>query len=159
MSKVPMTKKGRDQLQEELGHLKTVERQRIIQAIAEARAHGDLKENAEYHAANEQQSFIEGRIADVESKLSNAMVIEVQKLPQNGRVVFGVTVSLVNCKTDEESVYQLVGDDEANFKEGKISINSPFARAIIGKQEGDVVEVRAPGGNTEYEIGSVKYLD
>jgi transcription elongation factor GreA len=159
MNKVPMTKKGRDRLQEELAHLKTVERQKIIQAIAEARAHGDLKENAEYHAAKEQQSFIEGRIAEVEGKLSNAMVIEVQKLPQNGKVVFGVTVTLINCKTEAESVYQLVGDDEADFKEGKISINSPLARAIIGKEEGDVVEVRAPGGNTDYEIGAVRYLD
>lgn len=158
-SKVPMTKKGRDRLQDELARLKTVDRQKVIQAIAEARAHGDLKENAEYHAAKEQQSFIEGRISEVESKLSHAMVIEVQKLPQNGRVVFGVTVALVNCKTDAKSVYQLVGDDEADFKEGKISINSPLARAIVGKQEGDVVEVRAPGGNTEYEIESVQYLD
>ncbi len=157
MANVPMTRKGFELLQQELVRLKQGDRPRIIAAIAEARAHGDLRENAEYHAAKEQQSFAEGRILEIESKLSHAEVIDVQKLPQTGRVVFGVTVTLINCQTDEQVVYQIVGDDEADFKQGKVSINAPLARALIGKQRHDVVEVRAPGGVTEYEIEAVEY--
>ena len=159
MTKIPMTRKGFDQLHVELGFLKGSQRPQVIAAIAEARAHGDLRENAEYHAAKEQQGFIEGRISEIESKLSHSMVIEVSKLPKTGTVVFGVTVSLINSDTEEKVTYQIVGDDEADFKLAKISVNSPLARAIIGKKEGDVVEVQAPGGRMEYEIEKVAYLE
>ncbi len=158
MNKVPMTLSGKEQLEAELQQLKGHERHRIIAAIAEARAHGDLKENAEYHAAKEQQGFVEGRISEIESKLSYAHVINVKNLPKTGRIVFGVTVTLINTTTDDETVWQLVGDDEADFKQGKISINSPLARALIGKEAGNVVQVNAPGGMTEYEIYEVLYL-
>ncbi len=129
----------------------------MIAAIAEAREHGDLKENAEYHAAREQQGFIEGRIQEIESKLSNAQVIDVAKLPKTGKVIFGVTVGLINLGNDEEVSYQIVGEDEADIKSGKISVTSPIARALIGKEEGDVVVVSTPGGEVEYEIGSVEH--
>lgn len=158
MNKIPMTITGAKQLNEELLFLKTQERPRIISAIAEARAHGDLKENAEYHAAKEQQSFIEGRIAEIESKLSNSQIIDVTKLSVDGKVVFGATVHLLNTATDQEVVYQIVGDDEADIKIAKISINSPIARALIGKMEGDCVSVQTPSGLIEYEISSVEYL-
>ena len=156
--KFPMTVQGEQKLREELDHLKKVERPRIVQAIAEAREHGDLKENAEYHAAREQQSFCEGRIQEVEGKLSNAQVIDVTTLPKNGKVVFGVTVSLLNVDTEKHVIYQIVGEDEADIKANKISRGSPIARALIGKEEGDVVEVMAPGGAKSYEIVKVKYL-
>lgn len=158
MSKVPMTAKGAQQLREELQELKSVARPRVIQAIAEARAHGDLKENAEYAAAKEQQSFIEGRISEIEGQLSNAQIIDVATVNANGRIVFGTTVDLVNVKTSEEVTYQIVGDLEADIKQGKISISSPIARALIGKEEGDIAVVRAPGGEIEYEIMAVKYI-
>lgn len=159
MTKYPMTLEGADRLREELHRLKTVDRPRVIAAIAEARAHGDLKENAEYHAAREQQGFIEGRLAEVEAKLSHAQIIDIAKIPRTGAVVFGVTVVLINLETDKKVTYQIVGDDEADFKVGKISVNSPIARALIGKMKNDVVEVNAPGGNIEYEINDVQYSD
>jgi transcription elongation factor GreA len=158
MNKVPMTVVGEQRLREELDTLRSVERPRVIAAIAEAREHGDLKENAEYHAAREQQGFIEGRIQEIEGKLSNAQVIDVAKLPQTGKVIFGVTVELLNMQTDEEVTYRIVGEDEADIKLGQISVTSPIARALIGKEEGDVVQVRTPGGNVEYEIESVEHL-
>ena len=158
MQKFPMTLNGSNQLREELNRLKSVERPRVIEAIAEARAHGDLKENAEYHAAKEQQGFLEGRISEIEGKLANAQIIDVSKLPKNGRVVFGTTVLLLNLATDEEVTYKIVGDDEADIKQLMISVNSPIARAIIGKSEGDVVMVQTPTGEIEYEISEVKYL-
>ncbi len=157
MSKTPLTVRGAEQLRGELERLKTQERPRIIQAIAEAREHGDLKENAEYHAAREQQSFIEGRIQELEAKLSNAQVIDVSTLPQEGRVVFGVTVMLADEDTGEEKSYQIVGEDEADIKQSLISVQSPIARALIGKEEGEVVEVQTPGGNHAYEILEVRY--
>lgn len=153
-----MTEKGAQKLREELVRLKQVERPRIIEAIAEARGHGDLKENAEYHAAKEQQSFLEGRINEIEGKLSQAQIIDVSRLAQNGRVVFGTTVVLMNINTDEEATYKIVGDEEADLKENMISISSPIARAVIGKDEGDIVMVQAPGGEIEYEIVEVKYI-
>lgn len=153
-----MTEKGAQQLREELLRLKQVERPKIIAAIAEARGHGDLKENAEYHAAKEQQSFLEGRISEIESKLSQAQIIDVSRLAQNGRVVFGTTVVLVNINTDEEATYKIVGDEEADLKQNMISISSPIARAAIGKEVGDIVMVQAPGGEVEYEIIEVKYI-
>lgn len=158
MNKVPMTVYGEQALRQELDHLKSVERPQVIAAIAEARAHGDLKENAEYHAAREQQGFIEGRIQEIEGKLSNAQVIDVAKMPKTGKVIFGVTVELLNLETDEEVRYRIVGEDEAAIKDGKISVTSPIARALIGKSEGDVVNVRTPGGDVEYEISSVEHL-
>jgi len=158
MKQIPMTLKGAELLRNELEHLKTVQRPQIITAIAEARAHGDLKENAEYHAAREQQGFCEGRIQEIESKLANAQIIDVSKLPQNGRVVFGVTVTILNTDNDEEVTYRIVGDDEADFKQNLISVNSPIARGLIGKEEGDVVTITTPGGVVEYEIVSVEYL-
>jgi transcription elongation factor GreA len=157
MQRFPMTKKGHDALQAELQHLKTVERPRISAAIAEARAHGDLKENAEYHAAREQQGFVEGRIQDIEGKLSNAQVIDVTAMPRTGKVIFGVTVDIVNVDTDETKTYQIVGDDEADIKNNKISVNSPIARGLIGKEEGDVVGIQTPAGVVEYEIAEVRY--
>jgi len=158
MSQVPMTVEGEARLRQELKRLKTEDRPRIIQAISEAREHGDLKENAEYHAAREQQGFCEGRIKELEGKLAEARVIDVKNLPNTGKVIFGVTVSLVNCETDEEVRYRIVGEDEAEVKAGKISVTSPIARALIGKVEGDVVIVRAPGGDVEYEIDKVEHL-
>jgi transcription elongation factor GreA len=157
MQRFPMTKKGHDALQAELQQLKTVDRPRISAAIAEARAHGDLKENAEYHAAREQQGFIEGRIQDIEGKLSNAQVIDVTTMPKTGKVIFGVTVDIVNCETDETRTYQIVGDDEADIKSNKISVNSPIARGLIGKEEGDIVGIQTPAGMVEYEIAEVRY--
>ncbi|MBV5272221.1 MAG: transcription elongation factor GreA [Lamprocystis purpurea] len=158
MSKVPLTARGAEKLRDELERLKRIERPRVIAAISEARAHGDLKENAEYHAAREQQSFIEGRIKDIDGKLSHAQVIDVTKLPANGRVVFGATVEVLEVEKDEELTFQIVGDDEADLKLGMISISSPIARALIGKSEGDVALVDAPGGKRELEILGVKYI-
>ncbi|MFD2191925.1 transcription elongation factor GreA [Pistricoccus aurantiacus] len=158
MNRVPMTVAGESHLRSELEQLKSVERPRVINAIAEAREHGDLKENAEYHAAREQQGFIEGRIQEIEGKLAGAQVIDVTQLPKTGKVIFGVTVELYNMETKEEMRYRIVGEDEANIKEGKISVTSPIARALIGKEEGDVVTVRTPKGNVEYEIVSVEHL-
>lgn len=157
MSKVPLTAKGAAKLQEELKQLKSVERPRIIKAIAEARAHGDLKENAEYHAAREQQSFVEGRIKDIEGKLSHAQIIDVTKLDAGGKVVFGATVVVLELDNDAEFTYQIVGDDEADIKNSLISISSPIARALIGKQEGDDVFLQTPGGAREFEILEVRY--
>ncbi len=157
MNKVPLTVKGAEKLREELRELKTVARPRVIQAIADAREHGDLKENAEYHAAREQQGFIEGRLRDIEAKLSNAEIIDVTKLNANGRVVFGSTVDLVLEGMGDEVTYQIVGEDEADIKNGLISVGAPIARALIGKETGDFVEVQAPGGLKEYEIMDVRY--
>lgn len=157
MQRYPMTKKGYDALYAELQQLKTVDRPRITAAIAEARAHGDLKENAEYHAAREQQGFAEGRIQDIEGKLSNAQVIDITSMPKTGRVIFGVTVDIVNCETDETKTYQIVGDDEADIKNNKISVNSPIARGLIGKEEGDSVGITTPAGLVEYDIVEVRY--
>ena len=158
MTRVPLTARGAEKLREELDRLKRVERPRVIAAIAEARAHGDLKENAEYHAAREQQGFIEGRIKDLEGKLSHAHIIDVTKVPANGRVVFGATVQVVEVDKDEELTFQIVGDDEADLKQGMISVSSPLARALIGKSEGDVALVDAPGGQRELEILEVRYI-
>ncbi|WP_163559935.1 transcription elongation factor GreA [Halomonas sp. NO4] len=158
MNKVPMTVAGEARLRKELEELKSEARPRVIAAIAEAREHGDLKENAEYHAAREQQGFIEGRIQEIESKLSSAQVIDVTKLPKTGKVIFGVTVELINLDTDEEVRYRIVGEDEADIKAGRISVTSPIARALIGKEEGDVVVVKTPGGEVEYEIAGVEHL-
>lgn len=157
MSKTPLTLKGAEKLKEELRRLKMEDRPRIVNAIAEARAHGDLKENAEYHAAREQQSFIEGRIRDIEAKLANAQIIDVASLPRNGKVVFGVTVDLEAVDDGRPVTYRIVGDDEADIKQGMISVSSPIARALIGKEEGDLVQVEAPGGKVEYEILKVRY--
>ena len=158
MSQVPMTVEGEAALREELEHLKKVERPRITQAIAEAREHGDLKENAEYHAAREQQSFAEGRIQEIEGKLSNCVVIDIANIPAGDKVIFGVTVDIINVETDETVTYKIVGDDEANVNAGKISVNSPIARALVGKEVGDVVKVQTPGGEIEYEIDQVKHV-
>lgn len=158
MSKSPMTVQGAQRLREELQRLKTVERPRITAAIAEARAHGDLKENAEYHAAREQQSFTEGRIKEIEAKLAHAEIIDVTKINAQGKVVFGATVTLLNLNTEEEVVYKIVGEDEADIKCGMVSIGSPIARALIGKQEGDAVNVQAPSGVIEYEVLEVRYV-
>jgi transcription elongation factor GreA len=158
MQKYPMTVEGEAALQAELTELKTVARPKVIQDIAEAREHGDLKENAEYHAAREQQGFIEGRIQDIEGKLSNSQVIDVKSIPHTGKVIFGTTVSLINLDTEEEMTYQIVGDDEADIKNAKISVSSPIARALIGKEEGEVVVVQVPAGAVEYEIDEVKHV-
>jgi len=158
MNKVPLTLAGAESLRKELEELKTVARPRVVEAIAEARAHGDLKENAEYHAAKEQQSFIEGRINDIDGKLSNAEIIDVTKLNAGGKVVFGATVGLCNEETGEEVTYQIVGVDEADIKLNKISVSSPIARALIGKELEDIATVQAPGGVKEYEILSIKYI-
>ena len=158
MNKVPLTVTGANKLRTELDELKTVVRPRIIQAISDARAHGDLKENAEYHAAREQQSFAEGRIAEIESKLSNANIIDVTKTDANGKVIFGATVEIEDIESGKVVTYQIVGEDEADIKQGRISVGSPIARALIGKEAEDVVIVKAPGGNIEYEILSVKYI-
>lgn len=157
MNKVPMTINGANKLREELERLKNLERPRLSKAIGEARAHGDLKENAEYHAAKELQGLTEARIRDIEAKLSNALVIDVTKIPNRGVVVFGTTVHAINLDSDQEVVYQLVGDDEADYKVNKISINSPIARAFIGKQVGDIVEAKTPAGITNFEISEVEY--
>jgi len=158
MQKTPMTQKGADSLKQELHRLKTEERPKIIDAIAVARAHGDLKENAEYHAAREKQSFAEGRIADIEAKLSNSQVIDVSKIENNGKVIFGSTVTIINIDTDDEVTYQIVGEDEADIKANKISVSSPIARALIGKQVDDEVSVNTPGGENHFEITTVEYL-
>lgn len=158
MNKVPLTVSGANKLREELEELKSVVRPRIIAAIATAREHGDLKENAEYHAAREQQSFAEGRIAEIEAKLSNAQIIDVTKLDANGKVVFGSTVEIESLETGQTVTYQIVGEDEADIKQGRISIGSPIARALIGKEVEDVVTVKAPGGNVDYEILSIEYI-
>jgi len=158
MNKVPLTITGAERLREELQRLKSVERPAIINAIAEARAHGDLSENAEYAAAKERQSFIEGRIAELEGKLSHAMIVNPTLVDADGRCVFGATVDLEDMGNGEVVTYQIVGEDEADIKEGKISVTSPIARALIGKSAGDVAEVQAPGGVREYEILDVKYV-
>jgi len=156
--RVPLTATGAEMLRAELHQLKTVERPRVIQAIQEARAHGDLSENAEYDAAKERQSFIEGRIAEVEGKLANALIIEPASLDADGRCVFGATVELEDSDSGEVVTYQIVGEDEADIKRGKISITSPISRALIGKSSGEVAEVVAPGGVRSYEILDVRYL-
>lgn len=153
-----MTVAGAERLRAELSELKSVRRPKIIQAIAEARAHGDLKENAEYHAAREQQSFCEGRINEIEGKLADAEVIDVSAIAPSGRVIFGTTVTLLNVSTDSQVVYQIVGEDEADVKAGRISVGSPIARAIMGKEVGEGVVVKAPAGDIEYEIEEVKHL-
>jgi transcription elongation factor GreA len=158
MTRQPLTKAGVERLREEVARLKKVDRPKIIAAIAEARAHGDLKENAEYHAAREQQGFTEGRIQEVESKLSEAQVIDVTQIPNTGKVIFGVTVKLLNLETQEQVSWCIVGDDEADVKRGKISISSPVARALIGKEVEDVVVVRTPAGEVEYEIEEVLHI-
>lgn len=158
MNRVPMTVSGAQTLRAELENLKKVERPRIVKAIAEAREHGDLKENAEYHAAREQQSFAEGRIQEIESKLANAQVIDVTSVPPSEKVIFGATVSLINLESNEESKYQIVGDDEADVKSGKISVNSPIARGLIGKSVGDEVVIKTPSGESEFEIDQVEYI-
>ncbi len=157
MQRHPMTPEGHATLEAELKQLKTVDRPRITKSIAEAREHGDLKENAEYHAAREQQGFCEARIRDIEGKLAGAQVIDPATLPQDGRVVFGVTVVIENLDTEEEKRYKIVGDDEADFKANKISINSPIARGLIGKFEGDETKIKTPSGTVEYEIVEVIY--
>ena len=158
MQKVPLTLRGAEKLREELTHLKTVLRPKITNAIAEARAHGDLKENAEYHAAREQQSFTEGRIKDIEAKLSNCQIIDVTSLNAGGKVVFGATVDLEEAESGDAVTYQIVGEDEADIKQGMISVTSPIARALIGKKEGDVAVVQAPGGTKEYDVLAVRYV-
>ncbi|KFZ28700.1 MULTISPECIES: transcription elongation factor GreA [Pseudidiomarina] len=158
MSQIPMTTRGAEMLREELKRLKTEDRPRIIQAIADAREHGDLKENAEYHAAREQQGFCEGRIQEIEAKLSNAQIIDVTKVPNQGKVIFGATVTLYNTSTEKEVRYRIVGDDEADIKQNLISVNSPIARALIGKQVDDVARVNTPSGEVEYEVVNVEYI-
>jgi len=158
MQRTPLTLKGAERLREEAAHLKKVVRPQIIAAIAEARAHGDLKENAEYHAAREQQSFTEGRIRHLEAELASAQVIDVTKLNPGGKVVFGATVTLYDEEKDSEITYQIVGDLEADIKESRIAITSPIARAMIGKEQGDEIVVKAPGGDLTYEIVNVEYL-
>lgn len=157
MNKVPMTVSGEAALRAELEDLKKVQRPRIVEAIAEARAHGDLKENAEYHAAREQQSFTEGRIQEIEGKLSHAQVIDVSKIPEGDKVIFGVTVTIINLDSDASVTYTIVGDDESDIKQSKISYQSPIARALIGKEIGDVVVVKTPSGDVEYEIDNVTH--
>ena len=157
MNRVPMTVQGERALREELERLKKVDRPRISRAIAEAREHGDLKENAEYHAAREQQSFAEGRIMDIEGKLSHAQVIDVSAIPPTGKVIFGVTVDLLEVDSGEAVTYRIVGDDEADIQRHLISVNSPITRALLGKDEGETVLVRAPGGDIEYEIDAVRH--
>jgi transcription elongation factor GreA len=158
MNKVPLTARGAEKLRAELEQLKRVERPRIIEAIAEARAHGDLKENAEYHAAREQQGFVEGRIKDIEGKLSHAQIIDVTQMAHNGKVIFGATVKVLELESDEEHCYQIVGEDEADLKQGLISVGSPLARCLIGKAEGDVASLQAPGGMREFEILEIQYI-
>lgn len=158
VEKNPITPEGAQKLRDELHHRKTTERNLVSKMIGVAREHGDLKENAEYHAAREQQSFVEGRIKDIEAKLSHAQVIDIASLPPDDKVIFGATVTVINLDTDETRVYQIVGDDEADIKQGKISVSSPIARALIGKYAGDSVEVQAPGGARHYEVLDVEYI-
>lgn len=158
MNPTPMTVRGAEQLRKELDYLKTELRPQIIEAISDAREHGDLKENAEYHAAREQQGFCEGRIQEIEAKLSNVQIIDVTKIANNGRVIFGATVNLLKSETEEEVTYRIVGDDEADIKKNLISVNSPIARALIGKEVDDVAIVKTPAGDVEYEVLSVDYL-
>jgi transcription elongation factor GreA len=158
MSKIPITTAGAERLRAELQELKTVQRPTIVSAIAEARSHGDIAENAEYHAAKERQGFIEGRISELEAKLANVQIINPALLDADGRCVFGATVDLEDMKSGEVVTYQIVGDDEGDIKQGKVSIGSPLSRALIGKYSGDVAEVQAPGGVREYEILDVKYI-
>ena len=157
-TKVPITARGAEKLREELVQLKQVERPRIVEAIAEARAHGDLKENAEYHAAREQQSFTEGRIKEIEGKLSHAHIVDIATMDAGGKVIFGATVELFDEDSEETIVYQIVGEDEADIKRGLLSFNSPIARALIAKMEGDVVAVVVPGGERSFEIVEVRYI-
>ncbi|MCH1597173.1 MAG: transcription elongation factor GreA [Pseudomonadales bacterium] len=154
----PMTVKGAESLREELAHRKGALRQEIAEAIAEARAHGDLKENAEYHAAREQQSFNEGRAQEIEARLADAQIIDVTKIEATGKVIFGSTVTLIDCNTDETIRYHIVGEDEADLKQNKLSVMSPIARALIGKMEDDVVTVSTPGGDREYEVSAVELI-
>ena len=154
----PMTVKGAERLREELAHRKGALRQEIVEAIAEARAHGDLKENAEYHAAREQQSFNEGRAQEIEARLADAQIIDVTKIEATGKVIFGSTVTLIDCNTDETTRYHIVGEDEADLKQNKLSVMSPIARALIGKMENDVVTVSTPGGDREYEVSAVELI-
>ena len=158
MNKIPMTAEGAEMLRAELHELKTVKRPEIVTAIAEAREHGDLKENAEYHAAREQQGFCEGRIQDIEGKLSNAQIIDVTKMENTGKIIFGVTVTLLNTKSDEETTYKIVGDDEADIKNNLISVNSPIARGLIGKSLDDEVTIQTPAGEVEFEVIEVEYI-
>ena len=158
MNRVPMTAKGAQRLRQQLDRLKSVERPKIIQALKEARAHGDLSENAEYHAARERQGFLEGRIATVEEALAVAEIIEVEKIDAGGKIVFGATVGLLSLENEQEVRYQIVGEKEADIDQGLLSVTAPIARALIGKEEGDVIEVNAPGGVVEYEILSVAYI-
>ncbi len=158
MNQYPMTAKGAEMLRVELNELKSVKRPKIIQSIAEAREHGDLKENAEYHAAREQQSFCEGRIQDIEGKLSNAQIIDVTKMTNNGKVIFGATVTILNVENEEETTYKIVGDDEADIKNNLISVSSPIARGLIGKELDDVVNIKTPSGTVEFEIAEVEYI-
>ena len=158
MSKFPMTVQGARALEDELKHLKTILRPQITQAIAEARELGDLKENAEYHAAREQQGMVEARIRDIEGRLQNAQIIDVTAIAHTGKVIFGTTVEIANVDTDESVTYQIVGDDEADIKAGKLSVSSPIARALVGKEEGDVVVVQTPSGKVEYEIVEVRHI-
>lgn len=158
MAKVPMTEQGAERLREELNELKSVTRPKISAAIAEAREHGDLKENAEYHAAREQQSFCEGRITEIEGKLADSQIIDISKIEPTGRVIFGTTVTLYNLEAEESVTYQIVGEDEADVPAGKISVGSPIARALMGKNEGDEVTVNAPAGDINYEIESVEHI-
>ena len=157
MSKVPMTVRGHELLKEEVKRLKSVDRPAVIKAIAEARAHGDLKENAEYHAAKDQQGFIEARIKELEGKLSHVQVIDVTQIDARGKIIFGATVELIDEETGKEITYKIVGEDEADIKSGLISVTSPIARALISKNEGDVVEFRAPDGDKSYEVIEVRY--
>ncbi|MDV2858296.1 MULTISPECIES: transcription elongation factor GreA [Oceanimonas] len=158
MTQTPMTIRGAQKLREELDHLKSVRRPQIIEAIAEAREHGDLKENAEYHAAREQQGFCEGRIQEIEAKLSNAQIIDVTRMPKNGKVIFGSTVTLFRVNDEQEITYRIVGDDESDIKANLISVNSPIARGLIGKEEDDVAVIKTPAGEVEYEIIKIEYL-
>lgn len=158
MTKVPMTVRGAEMLREELKKLKSDDRPKVIQAIAEARAHGDLKENAEYHAAKDQQGFIEGRIKEIEGKLSNTQIIDVTAIDAKGRIVFGATVDLLDIQSDQQSTYRIVGEDEADINQGLISFSSPIARAMMGKNEGDEVNFSAPGGEKQFEVIKVRYL-
>ena len=158
MTQYPMTAKGAEMLREELQHLKSVKRPQIVKAIAEAREHGDLKENAEYHAAREQQSFCEGRIQDIEGKLSNIQIIDVTKMTNTGKVIFGTTVTIINLESDDETTYKIVGQDEADIKNNLISVGSPIARGLIGKSLDDVVNIQTPKGKIEFEISAVEYI-
>jgi transcription elongation factor GreA len=158
MTQYPMTAKGAELLREELKYLKTVKRPEIVKSIAEAREHGDLKENAEYHAAREQQSFCEGRLQDIEGKLSNIQIIDVTKMTNNGKVIFGTTVTIINLETDEEITYKIVGQDEADIKRNLISVGSPIARGLIGKSLDDLANIQTPKGKIEFEITAVEYI-